>query len=412
MLTRPLDDPFSDADVLQPRFRSGDALSASMSSRLRDVRVLFVLPSLGLGGAERQAFLLARHLLQEEGAAVRLISFTRFDTLAAQCEGIGLPYEFFDFTHQYRSRTGHITDALRFITLVRRRRAQILMPYCMFQNVLCGVTWRAAGARVCIWNQRDEGRSRMGRWLEAIALHQTPRYISNSTHGAEFLTDTLHVRNERVSVVHNGVDLSSSAGPPREWRAELGIPANAFVACMVANLHFKKDHATLLTAWRTVVDRLEPSGTPAHLLLAGAPGDAQAAIVQQIADLSLGSRVHLLGEVRDVAGMFRQVDVSVFSSFAEGIPNAVLESMSAGLAVVATDYPGIREAVGTSGVPWLVRPRDPQHLAERMLIAVASPEQRAELGRAGQARVRTEFSVAAMTAGMTRIVLEQWQRRQ
>ncbi len=382
-----------------------------MSSPLRGVRILFVLPSLGLGGAERQAFLLARHLLLEERAAVRLISFTRFDTLAAQCEAIGLPYEFFDFTHKYQSRTGHIVDALRFIRLVRRRRAQILMPYCMFQNVLCGLTWRAGGARVCIWNQRDEGRSRMGRWVEAIALHQTPRYISNSTHGAGFLTDTLQVASDRVTVVHNGIDLSSSAAPPREWRTELGISANAFVACMVANLHFKKDHATLLSAWRTVVDRLEPSVAPAHLLLAGAAGDARDAIVQQIADLSLGGRVHLLGEVRDVAGLFRHVDVSVFSSFAEGIPNAVLESMSAGLAVVATDYPGIREAVGTVGAPWLVRARDPQDLAERILIAAASPEQRAELGRAGQERVRTQFSVAAMTAGMTRIVLEEWQRR-
>jgi len=74
-------------------------------------------------------------------------------------------------------------------------------------------------------------------------------------------------------------------------------------------------------------------------------------------------------------------------------------------------YPGIREAVGTVGAPWLVRARDPQDLAERILIAAASPEQRAELGRAGQERVRTQFSVAAMTAGMTRIVLEEWQRR-
>src|SRR3954468_2377666 len=382
-----------------------------MPSGLRDVRILFVLSSLGLGGAERQAFLLARHLLLEEGAEVRLVSFARIATLAAQCEAIGLPYEFFDFTHEYQSRTGHIVDALRFIRFLRRKRAQILMPYCMFQNVLCGLTWRAGGARACIWNQRDEGRSRMGRWLEAIALHQTPRYISNSTHGAEFLTDTLRVASEKVSVVHNGVDLSSSAGPPREWRTELGIPANAFVACMVANLHLKKDHATLGTAWRTVVDRLEPSATPAHLLLAGVPGDAGEAIVQQIADLSLGGRVHLLGEVRDVAGLFRQVDVSVFSSFAEGIPNAVLESMAAGLAVVATDYPGIREAVGAIGAPWLVRPRDPHDLAERILVAAARPEQRAELGRAGQERVRTQFSVAAMTAGMTRIVVEEWQRR-
>jgi glycosyltransferase involved in cell wall biosynthesis len=79
--------------------------------------------------------------------------------------------------------------------------------------------------------------------------------------------------------------------------------------------------------------------------------------------------------------------------------------------VVATDYPGIREAVGKIGEPWLVRPRDPQDLAERIVLAANSPDERAALGRAGQERVRTEFSVAAMTAAMTRIVLDEWQRR-
>lgn len=382
-----------------------------MNGHLRGVRILFVLPSLGLGGAERQAFLLARHLLLEEGADVRLVSFTRFDTLTTHCDAIGLPYEFFDFTHQYQSRRGHVVDLVRFIRFLRGRRPQILMPYCMFQNVLCGLTWRAGGARVCIWNQRDEGRSRMGRWLERIALHQIRRYISNSTHGAEFLTDTLRVPADRVHVIHNGVDLSSSAGAPRDWRAERGIPADAFVACMVANLHFKKDHPTLIAAWRTVVDRLEATAPRPHLLLAGAAGDARDAIVQQIADLSLGAQVHLLGEVKDVAGLFRHVDLAVFSSSAEGIPNAVLESMAAGLAVVATDYPGIREAVGTTGEPWLVRPRDPEDLAARILLAAGSPALRAELGRAGQERVRTEFSVPAMAAAMSRVILDEWQRR-
>ena len=105
------------------------------------------------------------------------------------------------------------------------------------------------------------------------------------------------------------------------------------------------------------------------------------------------------------------MDLAVFSSFAEGIPNAVLESMSAGLAVVATDYPGIREAVGAIGTPWLVRPRDPHDLAARILHAADNPEERAELGRAGQDRVRSEFSIAAMAAGMTGIILEQWDRR-
>jgi glycosyltransferase involved in cell wall biosynthesis len=56
--------------------------------------------------------------------------------------------------------------------------------------------------------------------------------------------------------------------------------------------------------------------------------------------------VRFVGDVDDVAGLLRASDLSVLSSPAEGCSNAVLESMAAGLPVVGTDVPGIRDALG------------------------------------------------------------------
>jgi glycosyltransferase involved in cell wall biosynthesis len=372
---------------------------------LRGARILFVLPTLGYAGSERQAFLLARHL-RHIGAAVEFVSMTTIASMTEQCEREGIPYEFFEMTHSYRSRIGHVRDVLRFARFLRRKKVDILLPYCMFQNILCALTWRLGGAGACIWNQRDEGRSRMERWIERIAVRQVRRFISNSDHGALFLTDTLQVPAPRVHVVHNGLE-PARADSGIDWRKRAGVPEGGFVASMVANLHRMKDHRTLITAWRTVVDSWRCQGAP-HLLLAGAFHESHQALVEQVRASRLERHVHFLGEVSDVAGLYRASDLAVFSSFNEGVPNAVLEAMMHGLAVVATDSEGIREALGTECSTWLVRKQDPDELAATVLRAAACPELRADLGRRGRRRIEEEFSIHRMTDNMTNLIIDEW----
>jgi glycosyltransferase involved in cell wall biosynthesis len=178
---------------------------------------------------------------------------------------------------------------------------------------------------------------------------------------------------------------------------------------MVANLHAEKDHHTLIAAWRSVVDRWQISRPP-HLLLAGAFRERYQSLLAQVQSLGLERHVHFLGEVREVDDLYRAIDLCVFSSFREGIPNAILEAMAHERAVVATDYPGIREAVGAEGTPLLAAARDPQALADKILRAAGDDELRARFGRAGRERVREVFGVDVMAERMTRIVLAEWQR--
>lgn len=369
-----------------------------------------VLPSLGLGGAERQGFFLARHLLQVERADVSLVGMSQFDALAEHCARIGLPYEYFETTHRYRSRLGQLNDLRRWISFVRQRRASILLPYCMFQNVMCGLTWRLTGAKVCIWNQRDEGRSRLEPWIERMAVLQTPRFISNSTHGARFVTDDLRVPADRVHVVQNGIELPGAEAVTEDWRARAGIPADAFTACMVANLHGKKDHATLISAWARVVEQLTPRLGVPHLLLAGADGDQSDALREQVRSMGLAGKVHFLGEVRHVTDLLKVIDLAVFSSVAEGVPNAVLEAMAHGRPVVATDYPGIREAVGAN-VALLSNPGSAEDLADKIVTSALDPDLRARGGREGRQRIVECFGIERMAGNMTDIIRGEWQRR-
>jgi glycosyltransferase involved in cell wall biosynthesis len=276
------------------------------------------------------------------------------------------------------------------------------LPYTSFPNVICGLSWRLTGARACVWNQRDAGlelASPAAPW----AVRNTPLFLSNSAVGAAFLTQSLGVAPYRVRVVRNAVEL----GPPRDdraaWRAKLGADATCILGSMVANLQKNKDHATLLRAWRIVCDRLSAKDRRGVLVLAGRI-DSREEIQRLIADLELGPFVRLLGEVDDVSGLLSASDLGVFSSRSEGCPNGVLESMAAGLAVVGTDCPGIREAVGEEGGPWLAPAGDAEAMAERILRLAVDAESRARLGAANRRRIETQFTLERLNADLATLL--------
>jgi len=100
--------------------------------------------------------------------------------------------------------------------------------------------------------------------------------------------------------------------------------------------------------------------------------------------------------VEDISGLLFAADLGVFSSRLEGCPNGVLESMAAGLAVVATDCPGIREAVGDEALPWLVPPGDPETMAAKLLELAEHPDLRAELAIQNRQRIESEFTLERM----------------
>jgi len=306
--------------------------------RGESVRVIVVCNDLEIGGAERQALILARHLAQRiERAHVQIWGLERPGPLAGLCENNDIPWHLAHFT--WPTTTGQLLRGLsRFASALRRAKPDVLLPYTMFPNVVCGLLWRWVGAGACVWNQRDEGVTRMGPWAEQLAIRQVRRFIANSEGGARFLTDTLRVGRGRIHVIPNGVD------PPRlvdrGWaRRQLGLPDNCFVVCMIANLSRFKGHLELLHAWRLVVERLAPMGQAPVLLLVGRLDSAYPTLTPYIQDFDLAQTVRFVGYVPDVSPLLSATDVGIFSSRSEGIPNGVLECMAAGLPVVGTDTP-------------------------------------------------------------------------
>ncbi len=276
--------------------------------------------------------------------------------------------------------------------MLRSDRADMLLPFTAAPNIACSLVWRFTGARACVWNQRDEGRHLPDNLMTRMALRQASMFISNSTHAAEFLANNFKIPRNKQRVIFNAITLPEPAQGREAWRLKLGALPDTIVACMPANLTEFKDHVTLLDAWKIVVEESRATGAPPLLALAGRPGKTAETLRAQARDLAIEHTVKFLGVVEDISGLLHAADLGVFSSLTEGLPNGVLECMAAGLAVAATDIPGIREAVGTEGAECLVPQKDAAAMARAILHLMREQKQRKELGRNLQQRAQSEFA--------------------
>lgn len=196
---------------------------------------------------------------------------------------------------------------------------------------------------------------------------------------------------DRIETLHNRLDVAAVQAEvvPRDAaRQALGLPADTVVVGNVGRLHADKDQATLIAAFAEALPRL-PAG--ALLAIAGS-GPLEGALRRQIADLGLGERVRLLGQVPNVRRLFAAFDLFVLSSDHEPFGMVLLEAMAAGVPVLATDCGGAPEVVGRR--EQLFRLHDAAGLA-RMLANFFSDAGAAD--RAGAAAFAGERLAAAFS---------------
>ncbi len=231
-------------------------------------------------------------------------------------------------------------------------------------------------------------------WLERLANRLSVLVVGNS----EAVRAAAARRDPRVArkfvVIPNGIDVDRYADGSRrrETRGALGVDEDHLLVLMVANLIHYKGHADALDAFA----RLRRGCPRARLILAGS-GPEEARLRRMAAELGIDRDVEFLGSRDDVPALLSAADLFVLPSHEEGLPNAVLEAMAAGLPIVATDVGGVREQLdGGAGV--LVPPRDPEALASALGALASAPGRRSSLGRAARERAERRFSWTATVA--------------
>jgi glycosyltransferase involved in cell wall biosynthesis len=373
---------------------------------LANKRIIIVLGPLELGGSERQALLFARYLKQEQQADVQIWgTMGGPGRVAAVCDEYEIPWRIVP-QPWVSERSKRLAGVIGFARRLRSVRPDVILPYMWLPSLICNLVFPYTGAKLCLWNQRDHGLTRIASRFEPRALRNARFLIANSQYIANYLITDLGADPRKVRIVRNGVELAAPELDRAGWRRMLGVSESCYTACMVGNLHQDKDHVTLLQAWKLVLDRTRSANNPV-LLIAGRFDNTHEALQKLTRDLGMEDSVRFLGQVQDIAGLLGAVDLSVFSSRSEGSPNGVLESMAAGLPVVATNIPAIREAVPNESVPFLVPAEDPEAMARATIeIMNGGDDLRRSLGDSNRKRVHQQYSKRQACNALVEIILE------
>src|SRR6185436_1820447 len=137
--------------------------------------------------------------------------------LAKKCDDEGFRWRLVPFDWA-PGRVRRIWSLLRFARELRGSHPTVVLPYTALPNVVCNLTWRLAGARFCMWNQRAAHPYLRGSRLEALALRSAPCIVSNSEHAARELAVLHGLAADRIRVIRNGVELERSADGRDAWR--------------------------------------------------------------------------------------------------------------------------------------------------------------------------------------------------
>ena len=276
---------------------------------------------------------------------------------------------------------------------MRTARPDVVLTFTPYSNILgCLIAW-LAGIRLRIASQRTVPYHypRLLWWAEWWLARRgvIQQVIAVSEAVRRFCVLEQGIPPERVQVIPNGVELDRFATVWEQRvakRAELGLEGG-FVILSIARLQPVKGLTDLIRAVGLLRNRVD---RPLLLVVGGGPQKAE--LDRLVATAGLAGLVRLEGEVSDPRPYLAAADVFALASTREGLPNALLEAMAAGLPIVATRVGGVPEAVedGISGL--LVHPGNPEALAEAIVRLWKDPEMRRQLGANASRRVGECFS--------------------
>ncbi|MBD3583454.1 glycosyltransferase [Flavobacterium selenitireducens] len=290
------------------------------------MRILYVLNSLGTGGAEKLVADMLP-LLQNKGVEVELLLLRKVDSIFIKpLEDAKIKIHYSPFGLYSLKNIGFIKKKSSDFDLVHVH----LFPAQYLASVAFSKTPMVMTEH-CTTNKR---RSKaFYRPIEKFSYGKYRKIISISHKADEAIKKWLGFPTQKFDVIENGINLETfyNAKP----KAIPEVPDNAKKIIMVGRFNATKDHPTAIKAMALLPEDV-------HLLLVG-EGNLKQDCIELAASLKVDHKVHFLGLRSDVAELLKSCDINLISSHSEGLSISSLECLASGKPLVTSNVNGLRE---------------------------------------------------------------------
>ncbi|MBI2857839.1 MAG: glycosyltransferase [Chloroflexi bacterium] len=379
---------------------------AGTPCRARRKKVLWLIKGLGVGGAER--LLVSSIPYLDRSAFDYQVGYflTGAGDLAPEFEKAGIPLHCFNI-----NSACDLGGFIRLAQFLRQQDIDVLHIHSPHAGILGRVAARFSGVGKVVYTEHSLPASQnllsqLGN-LITYPLNDTTIGVSEAVLRAVLARQI--IKHGTYVAIHNGIDLNAFAlvGANREQvRRTLGIPTDHLVVGNVGNLLRRKGHEYLLEAARIVLNH---NRNVTFVIVGRANKEKDLMRLRELARrLAVQDRVIFTGFRSDVCQLMAAFDVFVLPSLWEGFGIVLLEAMAAGRPVVGTNVGGIPEVIADGENGFLVEPRNPRDIAEKVLELLGSETLRTKMGRKGLEVVREKFSIERTvreTEGMYNLAL-------
>jgi len=383
------------------------------------IRLLKTVTNFASGGTEGQVHNIAR-FIDRDRFDLRFSCLNKKGVFLSEVEQWGIPVAEYPIRSFFNPSTGW--QQLRLARYMRSEKIQISHSYNFYSNLFAIPAARLAGVPLVLASIRDRGvyLTPMQKRIQKNVCMMADRILVNADSIRDWLLEQ-DFPPQKIVVIKNGIDLSlyeNPTGAP-DVRAEFGIPATAPVVMMLSRLDPQKGIEDLLRA-AALIHTNHPE---VHFMIVGskiisrngeyiADSDYPNQLMRLAACCGIADQVTLAGHRRDIPALLAQATIAVLPSHSEGLSNALLESMAAGLPLVATRVGGSPEIVrdGINGL--LVPPKDPAALAEALMTILRDPALAQRFSLASLQMSRDKYSMTAMLNSTQTLYCSELQQRQ
>lgn len=360
------------------------------------MKITFLIDSLASGGKERQLAYLLKEL--SLGNDIQLIVFSEaifYDVV------LSLPIKMYTYnkTNRYSLKT-----IISLYKSLKQHRPQLVhswdnvgtllsMPYLlMHPKVKLVSSIRYAGK----FKKRIKTKI-----IKQIAWLRSNAIVSNSRKG--LIVENL-IKHKKGFVIYNGLDIEKFDYDTINSKTKVPFDNFKQKVVMVGRFYSAKDYITFIKAAKLVTNK---NNEICFICIGEGPNRNEAEL--EAGDL-LGKNIFFLGNRRDINVLLKDMDIGVLlnntNGHAEGISNAIMEYMAAGLPVIATNAGGTPEIVKDGVTGFLVPAFNEKIVVEKIVYLIKNKNRATEMGEAARETIVNEFNIKKMADAYLQLYLK------